>query len=58
MVIKRCKFKNLEEILKNLEEILKTWRNSKKPGKNFQKTYGNPVVIKKKFSKLKIIQLS
>ena len=40
----RCTFKNLEEILKNLEEILKTWKIFRKPGENFQKTFGHPVL--------------
>ena len=31
--------KNLEEILK----FLKTWEKFRKPGKNFQKSFGHPV---------------
>ena len=38
MVKKRCTFKNLEEIVK----ILKTWKKFRKPGENFQKTFGHP----------------
>jgi len=53
MVKKRCTFKNLEENLKkperisknskNLEKIQKTCRKFRKPGENFQKTFGHPV---------------
>ena len=41
MVKKRCTFKNLEEIL----NILKTWKKFRKPGENFQKSFGHPVLI-------------
>ena len=45
MVKKRYTFKNLEEILKNLVEILKTWKKLRKPGENFQKSFGHPVKV-------------
>ena len=41
MVKKSCTFKNLEEILK----ILKPWKKFRKPGENFQKTFGHPEYI-------------
>ena len=38
--------KNLEEILK----ILKTWKKFRKPGENFQKTFGHPVFLTNSFN--------
>ena len=38
--------KNLEEILK----ILKTWKKFRKPGENFQKTFGHPDFLTNSFN--------
>jgi len=46
MVKKRCTFKNLEENVEKSGRISKnskTWKKFRKPGENFQKTFGHPV---------------
>ena len=31
-----------EKILEEIRKILKTWKKFRKPGENFQKTFGHP----------------
>ena len=39
---KKSTFKNLEDNLKKPGKILKTWKKFRKPGENFQKSFGHP----------------